>query len=188
LESDVPPRTITRKKYESAIPAIARPYTNFQPHLFQQSGSRYESPYQISSRIIITNSGEVQYERNVLGKKSQHHGGFHFKDDMPLPPRTHAGNSTTKVQSYSSPRSPNLNKRPVSSPTLERKSSDPQLSANCRSVRVSYQIAMIPMSPSLTLYWIHLEAIIKHLSLLLNPSLNCLPTRPPPSRAFQVAC
>ena len=128
LESDVPPRTITRKKYESAIPAIACPYTNFQPHLFQQSGSRYESPYQISSRIIITNSGEVQYERNVLGKKSQHHGGFHFKDDMPLPPRTHAGNSPTKVQSYSSPRSPNLNKRPVSSPTLERKSSDPQLS------------------------------------------------------------
>jgi hypothetical protein len=30
----------------------------------------------------------VQYERNILGNKPQHHGGFHFKRDMPLPPRS----------------------------------------------------------------------------------------------------
>ena len=83
----VPSRNITRKNFETAIPAVAHPYTNFQPHLFEQYGSSFESPYQISSRIIITNSGAVQYERNILGNKPQNGAGFHFKRDMPLPPR-----------------------------------------------------------------------------------------------------
>ena len=120
----VPPRNITRNNYETAIPAVAHPYTNFQPHLFQQSSSSFESPYQISSRIIITNSGEVQYERNILGNKPRHHGGFHFKQDMPLPPRA---STTTKFRSHVNPRFPS-NKRPHSSPPFRRRLSDPQLS------------------------------------------------------------
>ena len=86
----IPPRNITRRNFESAVPAVAHPYMNFQPQLFQPTfSSSFESPYQISSRIIITNSGEVQYERNVLGNdKPKHHGGFHFKSSMPLPPRS----------------------------------------------------------------------------------------------------
>ena len=88
LES-VPPRNITRRNHESAVPAMAHPYMNFLPQVFQHNGSTsYDSPYQISSRIIITDSGEVQYERNVLGNKHQHHGGFHFKSTLPLPPRS----------------------------------------------------------------------------------------------------
>ena len=86
----IPPRDITRRNHESAMPAVAHPYMNFQPQLFQQQNgsSSFDSPYQISSRIIITNSGEVQYERNILGNKVQHQGGFHFKTTMPLPPRS----------------------------------------------------------------------------------------------------
>jgi hypothetical protein len=98
----VPPRNITRKNFESAVPAVAHPYMNFQPQLFQQAcSSSFESPYQISSRIIITNSGEVQYEQNILGNKPQHHGGFHFKSSMPLPPR-----SKTAKPSLTTPKVP----------------------------------------------------------------------------------
>lgn len=123
LEEFIPPRNITRRNFESAIPAIATPYTNFQPHLFQQSSSSFESPYQISSRIIITNSGEVQYESNVLGNKSKprFHGGFHFKQDIPLPPRSSTAH-----------KSPQPNKRPSSSPTMPKRPYDPQL-AHLRS-------------------------------------------------------
>ena len=107
----VPPRNITRRNFESAMPAVAHPYMNFQPQLFQQSGSSsFDSPYQISSRIIITNSGEVQYERNILGNKPQHHGGFHFKTTMPLPPRsTNPSPNPPKVitPNYRINRSPN---------------------------------------------------------------------------------
>ena len=84
-ETSYPPRNVTRKNYESSIPAVAQPYLNFQPHLFSSgSATHFEAPYQISSRIIITDSGEVQYERNILGTA---HGGFHFKKQVPLPPR-----------------------------------------------------------------------------------------------------
>ena len=99
----LPPRSITRQNYATAIPAVAHPYINFQPHLFQQSSSSFVSPYQISSRIIITNSGEVQYERNILGNsKPRHNRGFHFKQTMPLPPRS----SGPATQFKESPRSP----------------------------------------------------------------------------------
>lgn len=119
----IPPRDIARRNFESAIPAIALPYTNFQPHMFQQSSSSFDSPYQISSRIIITNSGELQYERNILGNKSsQFHGGFHFKQDIPLPPRS----SATSRQRQ-------LPKRTSLSPKAPKGSRDPHLVANIRS-------------------------------------------------------
>ena len=101
----VPPRTITRKNHETGIPAMAHPYINFQPHLFQQRSSSFDAPYQISSRIIITNSGEVQYERNVLGNKPHHHSGFHFKQNIPLPPRS-SDETDKKAPFKISPRSP----------------------------------------------------------------------------------
>ena len=101
----VPPRTITRKNHETGIPAMAHPYINFQPHLFQQRSSSFDAPYQISSRIIITNSGEVQYERNVLGNKPHHHVGFHFKQNIPLPPRS-SDETDKKAPFKTSPRSP----------------------------------------------------------------------------------
>ena len=87
-ELNLPPRNINRKNYECSIPANAQPYINFQPHLLNGGkGGSIEAPYQISSRIIITDKGEVQYERNILGSTPQTHGAFHFMRDMPLPPR-----------------------------------------------------------------------------------------------------
>lgn len=85
----IPPRTIPRKNHESSIPAGEHPYYNFQPHLFNHCGNRcFDAPYHISSRIIIKDSGEVQFERNVMGNKPpKRHGGFHFKQDIPIPPR-----------------------------------------------------------------------------------------------------
>lgn len=132
----VPPRNITRKNFESAVPAIAHPYMNFQPQVFQQScSSSFDSPYQISSRIIITNSGEVQYERNILGNKPQHHGGFHFKSSMPLPPRS--TNSTPKPSStitpQPSPATPN-----ISSATPNASSDMPKV------ITPSFQISRSP--------------------------------------------
>ena len=116
-DQSVPPRNITRKRFESAMPAVAHPYMNFQPQLFQQTcSSSFESPYQISSRIIITNSGEVQYERNILGNKPQHHGGFHFKSSIPLPPRSKA--NTTPKPSLATPKaSPDTPKAYPDTPT-----------------------------------------------------------------------
>lgn len=85
----IPPRTIPRKNHESSIPAEEHPYYDFQPHLFNHSGNRcFDAPYHISSRIIIKDSGEVQFERNVMGNRPpKRHGGFHFKQDIPIPPR-----------------------------------------------------------------------------------------------------
>ena len=97
-ESLIPPRTIPRKNYECSLPAVAQPYINFTPHLFSSSSSRFEAPYQISSRIIITDSGDVQFERNVLGNAPMNHGGFHFKKQLPLPPRTTKVHFDAKVQ------------------------------------------------------------------------------------------
>ena len=121
----VPPRNITRRNFESAIPAVANPYTNYQPHIFNQSSSNFESPYQISSRIIITNSGKVQYERNILGNKQQNHGGFHFKRQIPLPPRhTHV---QVETQVHCPPEQHPLAKRlPFFPPPRDRRASDPQ--------------------------------------------------------------
>ena len=86
-EASYPPRNIPRKNYDCSIPAVAQPYINFQPYLFSSSSAHFEAPYQISSRIIISDSGEVQYERNILGNMPMAHGGFHFKKQVPLPPR-----------------------------------------------------------------------------------------------------
>ena len=85
----LPPRTIPRKNYESSIPAVENPYYNFQPHLFNHRDNQcFDAPYQISSRIIIKDSGEVQFERNVMGNQpKKRHGGFHFKGEIPIPPR-----------------------------------------------------------------------------------------------------
>ncbi len=95
IDDDLPPRTIPRQNYECSIPAKAQPYINFTPHLFNSTRSLFEAPYQISSRIIITDSGQVQYERSILGKSPNMHGGFHFKGNVPLPSRTR---TTTQVQ------------------------------------------------------------------------------------------
>ena len=85
----LPPRTIPRKNHESSIPATKQPYYNFQPHLFNHRGNKcFDAPYQISSRIIIKDSGEVQFERNIMGNQPpKRHGGFHFKQQIPIPPR-----------------------------------------------------------------------------------------------------
>ncbi len=84
----VPPRTIPRLHHESSIPARAQPYINYQPHMYHQSHSHFEGPYQISSRIIITDSGDVQFERNIMGNlPPQENGGLLFKKQLPLPPR-----------------------------------------------------------------------------------------------------
>ena len=53
-----------------------------------------ETPYQISSRIIITDSGELQYERNVLGNTpGKMSGGLRFRKTIPLPPRASKASS-----------------------------------------------------------------------------------------------
>ena len=85
----LPPRTIPRKDHETSIPAEEHPYYNYQPHLFNHQGNKsFDAPYQISSRIIIKDSGEVQFERNVMGNRAhKRHGGFHFKGGIPIPPR-----------------------------------------------------------------------------------------------------
>ena len=89
LPAILPPRTIPRKNHESSIPAAEQPYYNFQPHLFNHHGNKcFDAPYQISSRIIIKGSGEVQFERNIMGNQPpKRHGGFHFKQQIPIPPR-----------------------------------------------------------------------------------------------------
>lgn len=88
FRSYLPPRTIPRMNYESCIPARAQPYLKYQPHMYQQGMNRLEAPYQISSRIIITDSGEVQFERNIMGNMPpSKHGGFLFSKQLPLPPR-----------------------------------------------------------------------------------------------------
>lgn len=95
-DSDLPPRDYKRKDYQSSIPAMAQPYLNFQPHLFNHHS--FEGPYQISSRIIITDSGELQFERSILGSTPHSsHGGFQFNKQKPLPPRR------TQVQVQASP-------------------------------------------------------------------------------------
>lgn len=88
-KADLPPRTIPRPNYESGIPAEAQPYLNYQPHLYSASGNRrFEPPYQVSSRIIITDSGEVQFERNVMGAMpTSSQTRFAFNHQTPLPPR-----------------------------------------------------------------------------------------------------
>ena len=85
----LPPRTIPRKDHESSIPAVKQPYYNYQPHLFNHRENKcFDAPYQISSRIIIKDSGEVQFERNIMGNQPpKRHGGFHFKQQIPIPPR-----------------------------------------------------------------------------------------------------
>ena len=127
----VPPRNITRRNFESAIQAIANPYTNYQPHLFQQRSSSFDSPYQISSRIIITDTGKVQYERNILGSRPQGHGGFHFKRQVPLPPRhTHLRLETQVCypsERLPSPPPPVKQRQPRLPLTNERRDSDTQV-------------------------------------------------------------
>ena len=99
----LPPRTIPRKDHETSIPAADQPYYNFQPHLFNHHGNKcFEAPYQISSRIIIKDSGEVQFERNIMGNRPpKRHGGFHFKQQIPIPPRGIRANSDLKRNSGS---------------------------------------------------------------------------------------
>lgn len=156
----IPPRNIARKNFESAIPAVALPYTNFQPHMFQQSSSSFDNPYQISSRIIITNSGEVQYERNVLGNKSQFHGGFHFKQDIPLPPR-----SSTAPRRRHQP-----HKRTSSSPTTPKRRCDPHV-ANIKSGPRASELIESDDA------YVFIPDVVK------NPARKPPPPPPPPSTA-----
>ena len=156
----IPPRNIARKNFESAIPAVALPYTNFQPHMFQQSSSSFDSPYQISSRIIITNSGELQFERNILGNKSsQFHGGFHFKQDIPLPPR-----------SSTSPRQRQLPKRTSSSPKTPQRTHDPHLVKN-KSEPIASELIESD------------DAYVYIPDLMKDPTKKPPPPPPPPSTA-----
>ena len=91
---DLPPRTIPRKNH---IPATTHKYYNFQPHLFNSSDTyNLETPYHISSRIIVTDDGDVQYERNILGNSSLK--GFSFQKTISLPPRNLARDDATEVQ------------------------------------------------------------------------------------------
>lgn len=87
---DLPPRTIPRKNHETSIPATAHLSSNFQPHFFDNSAGKYsmDTPYQVSSRIIITDGGDVQYERNIMGNRpGKRNGGLRLMDSIPLPPR-----------------------------------------------------------------------------------------------------
>lgn len=102
---DLPPRTIPRKNHGTSIPATTHLYANFQPHLFNNSAGKYstETPYQISSRIIITDNGDVQYERNVLGNTPvKMTGGLHFRKTVPLPPRSSKADRKTGLMGSSS--------------------------------------------------------------------------------------
>ena len=83
----LPPRTIPRANHESSIPAMAQPYTHYQPHLYHQGQQHFEAPYQISSRIIITDSGEVQFERSIMGSMSSKRRGSFTTKQLPVPPR-----------------------------------------------------------------------------------------------------
>ena len=85
----LPPRTIPRLNYESSVPARAHPYIKYQPDMYHQSRTHFEAPYQISSRIIITDSGKVQFERNIMGNAppQEQRGGLLFKRDLPVPPK-----------------------------------------------------------------------------------------------------
>ena len=88
---------------------MAQPYLNFQPHLFNRHC--FEGPYQISSRIIITDSGELQFERSILGSTPHSsHGGFQFNKQKPLPPRrtqVQVQNSSASQCFTFPPRAPN---------------------------------------------------------------------------------
>ena len=96
----LPPRTIPRVNYESSIPAIAQPYLNYFPHwTFDQSRTvHFEGPYQISSRIIITDSGDVKYEPTVLGNLGTKPMPFDFGRNIPLPPRHSARKVEVQTQ------------------------------------------------------------------------------------------
>lgn len=105
-DSDLPPRYYMRKDHQSSVPAMAQPYLNFQPHIFNHHC--FEGPYQISSRIIITDSGEIQFERSILGNTPHpsSHGGFQFNKQKPLPPRRTVQNSSASSHMLP-PRTPN---------------------------------------------------------------------------------
>ena len=108
-DSDLPPRCYKREDHQTSIPAMAQPYLNFQPHLFNRHC--FEGPYQISSRIIITDSGELQFERSILGSTPHSsHGGFQFNKQKPLPPRrtqVQVQNSSASQCFTFPPRAPN---------------------------------------------------------------------------------
>lgn len=84
--ADLPPRTIPRQNHMTSVPA-----THSQSHLFSMTEGNYslEAPYQINSRIIFTESGEVQYERNILGNvpHPQTDAALLLRKSFPLPPR-----------------------------------------------------------------------------------------------------
>lgn len=92
----LPPRTIPRRNHATSIPAT-HSYSNvLQPHIFDNSAGNFslESPYQINSRIIFTDDGDVQYEQNILGNTphpSLPRDTAHlFMRSIPLPPRNRA--------------------------------------------------------------------------------------------------
>ena len=93
--ADLPPRTIPRQNPVTSVPSDHS--QSLPSHIFNNSTPEgnycLEAPYQINSRIIFTQSGEVQYERNILGNNPHHH--HHHQTDtaqllrksFPLPPR-----------------------------------------------------------------------------------------------------
>lgn len=91
---EVPPRTIPRKGYECALPAVAQPYSNCANWAWLSQQMYFEGPYQISSRVIITDTGTVVHEPNVLGNKSIAGGHAFGRPNMPLPPRRPQAQST----------------------------------------------------------------------------------------------
>lgn len=83
----VPPRTIPRKGYDCSLPAVAQPYLNSSDWAWlPQSSMYFEGPYQISSRVIITDTGTVVHEPNVLGSKAAGNA-LPFGRQASLPPR-----------------------------------------------------------------------------------------------------
>lgn len=89
----LPPRTIPRRNHATSIPAV-HPYSNVvQPQIFDNNSARnfsLETPYQINSRIIFSDNGDVQYERNILGNVPNPHPPANtallFMRSIPLPP------------------------------------------------------------------------------------------------------
>ena len=91
----VPPRNIPRKGYDCALPAIAQPYCNTDDWSWLPQSMHFEGPYQISSRVTITDTGTVVHEPNVLGNKAAGAGPLYGRQ-LPLPPRRSQGQRTTR--------------------------------------------------------------------------------------------
>ena len=170
---DLPPRTIPRKNHETSIPASSsQSSSDFHHKIFNTSGKYgLETPYQINSRIIITDNGDVQYERNVLGNRpSQANGGFHFKRSIPLPPRKSRVEPSTGLGS-----DPSTSPSPVGSDSM-----GPQEDSSKNVAEVKMKRRVIPGLHTSTDFKLHANSAG---DVTINATLSSVPPeRPPPPR------